>query len=104
MTTTELAAVVSRVTYKKGWSFWVHEEHEGPVLRITAGVPDRGDPRCLTHLGIDTHIPHTLIHTEADLVEFLRWRLTRIENHEVREFLCLDGARCYDPHTVSPPT
>jgi hypothetical protein len=97
VTSDQFAALVARVTYRPGWTFTVHDNLEGTVLRITALVPDRngkGD----TTLGIDTHVPLTLIRNQGDALEFLRWRLTRIANHEVREFIRIDSDRRFDPH------
>jgi hypothetical protein len=102
VTSDQFAALVDRITYRPGWTFTVHDDLEGTVLRINAAVLDR-DGNGDTTLGISTHVPLRLIRSQGDALEFLRWRLTRIANHEVREFLRIDADRRFDPHAVTTP-
>jgi hypothetical protein len=96
MTTSEVAEVVSRVTYKPGWRFTVYEGRwEGTHLAITTVVPDAyGGP----DLVIDVHSMVPPMRDEAQVHDWLMWRLARIEVHEMREFYRVAGCVYDDPH------
>lgn len=93
-----VAELVARVTYKPGWVFEVNvDEWDGLTLRAVATVPDsHNPPDGITVLGIDTPIPP--LDDARQFLEWLGWRLRRIEAHEVREWLAVDGRRIFEPH------
>jgi hypothetical protein len=95
---TALAGALSRVTYKPGWKFTPAVNYEGLWVHIDAMVTNAYDPTGYTDLHIEAPLPAPLINDERDLLEWLVWRLHRIESHEVREWLHFDGRRVLDPH------
>jgi hypothetical protein len=91
-----LQEVVSRVTYKPGWTFEIYEGHwEGPHIAIHTVLPDSTGEGKLT-ICVHSMIPPQK-NTESFL-EWLAWRLARIEVHEMREFFKYEGRVIYDPH------
>jgi hypothetical protein len=96
----EVAEVIGRVTYRPGWQFTVYQgRHEGPHLQIQAEVPDAVAAGEVTVLDVHCFLPP--MRDEAAVLDWLLWRLTRIEVHECREFLRLDGRPWSDPHAES---
>ena len=97
MTVAEMQAVVARIAYRPGWSIAVEEhEHEGAHIRIVCTVEDSYHPGSTIDLGITSAIPP--MRSEEQLVDWMLWRLKRIEEHEVREWLRFDGEVWSDPH------
>lgn len=96
MTTAELAELVARITYKAGWSFAaLGRAAPRYPLRHGERLRPRHDHRPADRL---SPLPAPILRRPADVVRWLAWRLARIETHEVREWLLLDGARVLDPH------
>jgi hypothetical protein len=99
LTTSQMQAVLDRVTYKNGWAFHIYAgRHEGTHCTITTSVPDAYNPDTMTTLSIETFLSPNDTRDEASLVEWLLYRCARIEVHECREFLRLDGKPWSDPH------
>ena len=97
LTTAEIQAELERVTYKPGWSFTCYDGRwEGQHLVITVDVLDAGRPGQSVTLDVHSSLPP--IPDVAYLHTWLAWRLGRIENHEMREFLRVDGHAVFDPH------
>jgi hypothetical protein len=98
LTLHQIQSALSRVTYRPGWTITAHPHpFEGAQLRIVArGVPDSTNPAASIDLGIDDWIP-PLPDLDA-LWRFLAWRLGRIEQHEMREWLRVDSRPVFNPH------
>jgi hypothetical protein len=97
LTTAQITAELQRVTYKPGWSFTVYDgQWEGQHLVIHTVVADATHPGQDTVLDVHSMLPPI---PDADyLYRYLAWRLARIEVHEMREFLRVDGTPPFDPH------
>lgn len=89
--------VARRMSYKPGWSFTVYEgEWEGPHVAIKVeGLPNtyQDEP-----IDICVHSMVPPMEHPGQFTRWLAWRIGRIELHEMREFLKLDGKILYDPH------
>jgi hypothetical protein len=97
LSTDAINAELARVTYKPRWSFRAYDDQwEGQKIRILADVPDAYDPDRTITLGVDSFLPP--LNDEWDVRRWLFWRISRIENHEAREFFRLDGQILWDPH------
>jgi hypothetical protein len=97
LTTSEIQSVLDRVQYKPGWMLKVYDgRHEGQHIAITTVVPDAYDPD--TDVTLDVHSMLPPMRDHAAVLEWLAWRLGRIESHECREWLRLDGTCWSDPH------
>lgn len=96
-TVDDLRRFFARVAYRPGWRFTVKEDpFEGPHLHIDCQLEDAYHPGHMVTLNIISPLPP--MSSDEQVIEWLRWRLTRIETHEVREWLRLDGERIYNPH------
>lgn len=99
MSTADINRELDRLSYKPRWSFRAFDDPwEGQKLRIVCTVPDsyHDDGRTID-LGVDSFIPPLC--DEWDLRRFVAWRVQRIEIHESLEFLKLDGAPIWNPHS-----
>lgn len=97
LTTAEVQAILKRVTYKPGWSLEAYDgRFEGQHLNITTCVTDSYNPDQNVTLDVHSMLPPMV--DEAALLAFLAWRLGRIELHEMREWLKVDGTPPFDPH------
>lgn len=97
LTTAEVAAHLERITYLPGWTLAVRDgRHEGQHLTIGAVLPDAYHQGDLVTLDVHSALP-PMRDLEA-LEEWLLWRLCRLQSHEVREWLRLDGVPVSDPH------
>ena len=97
LTTTQIQEQLARISYKPGWSFRAYDGRwEGQHLVITTEVEDSYRPGETTTLDVHSMLPPM---ADADALHaWLAWRLQRIETHEMREFLKLDGKVLFDPH------
>jgi hypothetical protein len=101
LTLPQIQHEIARITYKPGWTFHLADHpREGALLRIQAQVPDSTSTQPVT-LGINTWLPP--IPTREYLHQWVRWRLTRIELHELAEFLKADDRVLDDPHADTCP-
>lgn len=99
LTLPEIQAELDRVTYRDGWTFTTYEdEWEGPHLLIIAPVPDAYQPEQTIDLGIRSPLPP--MPDAGYLQRWLAWRLGRVENHEMREMLRVNGTVPFDPHAL----
>jgi hypothetical protein len=98
LTVSDMAAVLGRMSYKSGWRFEVYEgRHEGPHLRIAAeNIPDAYEPGVMARFDVHSSVPP--MRDEDAFLDWLLWRLQRIEIHECREFMKLDGKPYSNPH------
>ena len=102
MTTDEIREALTRFSYKPGWTFQVADHpREGQLLRIEAQVPDSYTAGKTITLGINSWLPP--LSGPSALWRYLRWRITRIEIHELCEFLKVDGCVLDDPHAEEDP-
>jgi hypothetical protein len=92
-----LQGILARVRYKPGWAFSLYDgRHEGQHVRITTVVPDAYDPDKSLTVDVHSMLPPML--SERQFLEWVGWRLRRIECHESREFFRFDGRVFDDPH------
>jgi hypothetical protein len=97
MTTAQIQDELTRVSYKPGWSIRCYEgRFEGQHIQITVDLPDASDPAHTVTLDIRSALP-PIPYVEY-LYEWLAWRLGRVELHEMREHLRVNGAPIFDPH------
>lgn len=97
LTTAQLQDTLDRITYKPGWEFAIYDgRHEGQHVVIVTVVPDAYNPDKTVTLDVHSMLPPMF--TEHQFFEWVAWRLRRIEIHEAREFLCVDGRVYDDPH------
>lgn len=88
---------LQRVTYRPGWTIVAYSDPwEGVIIRIVGSVENSYDPGHFIDLGVVSYLPP--VQTVDELSQWLAWRLGRIENHEMREWLKCDGKPIYDPH------
>lgn len=101
LSTAEITSEVAKVTYRPGWSLHVYEAgFEDPWLLVLArDVPDSYHPGQTIDLGIRSPIPP--MESVDQLRRWLIWRLGRVESHEAREWLQVDGHPIFDPHKSS---
>jgi hypothetical protein len=102
LTTEQLRDELLAISYRKGWRLNVYDDpFEGQKLRVVAPeLPDSYDPdgTRTIDVGADTFIPPML--TAEQFHWFIWWRLDRIERHEAREFLRVNGEVLFDPHAT----
>jgi hypothetical protein len=101
MSLEELKATLVRVAYKPGWSFRLWESRwEGVCMAIRFQAPNayssEDDPGRNVGINVKTFVPPCP--DENYFLAFLAYRLSRIELHEMREFLKVDGVCLDDPH------
>jgi len=95
----QLRAVLARVSYKPGWSFSLWESRwEGICMGIRFQATDSyaSSPGVGVTINVKTFVPPCP--NEQYFLAFLAYRLSRIELHEMREFLKVDGKCLDDPH------
>jgi hypothetical protein len=97
LSTTEIQAELQRITYREGWTFTAYDGRwEGQHLTIRADLPDAYNPGHTVTVQVESALPPI---PDVDyLLIWLAWRLGRVENHEMREHLRVDGAPVYNPH------
>lgn len=99
LTIDQLRAALTHVTYRPGWRFDLYEHQwEGVWLAVTADLDDAYRPGEMVTVCVRSAVPP--IPTAAYFLEWLAWRLWRIESHECREWLRIDGAPIHDPHSA----
>lgn len=97
LSTAEVQQELARVSYKPGWSFEAYEgQWEGQHIVISAQLMDGYDHSRVVDLRIDW-FPDPFQNLQQ-LYYALAKRLARIEVHEMREFLQVDGRPLFDPH------
>lgn len=97
LTHAQVANAFARFTYKPGWEFVVvWTPYEGTHLHIRCRLENAYRPGEMTDLQIESPLPPFA--DETAIEEWLIWRLSRIETHEVREWLKRDGEAIRNPH------
>lgn len=97
LTPAQLRVILSNISYRPNWEFSLIEgDPEGPKLRILATVENSYQPGKMLDLGISTYIPPC--RDEQAFLDFLAYRLGRVEIHEAREWLRYKGELVDDPH------
>lgn len=97
LTTPQIVALLQDVTYKPGWSVAVYDgRHEGQHCVITTRQVDAYNPESTTDLEVHSPLPPCI--DGPAFLDWLAWRLGRIENHEMREWLRVKGHPWSDPH------
>lgn len=98
LSTDQIRSCLERFEYKPGWSVSVFDDaFEGQKIRIVAeGLQDSYNPGQTIDLGVNSFLAPVM--DEWDLKRWLYWRISRIELHELREFLKWDGHLVWDPH------
>lgn len=98
LSATDVVSYLERVTYKPGWKIKAYQgSFEGIHIVIQAEVIDSYHPESTVPLDIHSVLPP--MHSLKEFVVWLSWRLGRIENHEMREWLKEDGVAIFDPHS-----
>jgi hypothetical protein len=96
--TRQVAAHVETYSYKPGFTFMVWEHpYEGTCLEITFFVPNsyrQGEQQTQC-----VNVPVPPLVSPTHVYDWLEWRLTRIEMHELCEFSRVSGQPRNDPHS-----
>lgn len=101
ITVDHMRAILEEITYRPGWTMAIKEDqHEGPYLRVIAPTKNSYDESADLDLGINSYLSPNDRADERAFVNFLIWRLERIESHEAREWLKRNGKAIFDPHEV----
>lgn len=99
LTVEQMRAILDGLTYRPGWTMSIEEnEHEGPYLRVVGETKNTYNENEDIDLGINTYLSPNDRRGEDAFLDFLVWRLVRIESHEAREWLRRDGVAIADPH------
>lgn len=97
LTIDALRAALKRVTYRPGWRMVLYQsQHEGVWMSVKAELDDPNSPGKTTMLNVRTAVPP--IPHEQYFFQWLAYRIGRIESHEAREMLRIDGQKFDDPH------
>lgn len=101
LSTAEICDRVAQMTYRPGWTLSVYENgFEDPHLEILAvDVPNSYRPGSTLDLRISSSIPP--MDSIEQLDRWVMWRLERVESHEAREWLQIDGRPLFDPHRLA---
>lgn len=100
LTTDQIRALLERITYKDGWDFYYYRgKFEGPHLVISFLTEDSFNPGAdRIKLDVHTFLSPNDIASEDAFLTYLAHRLARLEIHEMREFLKIDGKVVFNPH------
>lgn len=97
LTTLELVDHLNHISYKPGWEIYVYDGRwEGQHIVIRTEIEDTFNPG--EKLVLDVHSMLPPMPSLDYFNEWLAWRLGRLEIHEMREFLKMDGKPIFDPH------
>jgi hypothetical protein len=98
----EMRNLLDQVEYKDGWRFSIYEHpFEGPFLRIEFDVRDSYNSGESVTLGINSFVPPC--RQQYQFLDWLLYRIIRIEVHEAREFFKINGVPYEDPHVLGEP-
>lgn len=101
LTVEHLQSILDEITYRPGWELQVKDDpHEGPYLRVIVPTKNSYDEDADLDLGINSYLSPNDRRDERAFIDFLIWRLERIESHEAREWLRRRGKAIFDPHVV----
>lgn len=93
----ELSLILSQVTAFPGWTFKLYyDKWEGLGIRMEALMLDSRHPGKMTVSGINSPLPP--MQGADQLINWIAWRILRIQSHEVREWVKVNGVIWSDPH------
>lgn len=95
---TLMTKLVSRLSYKPNAKVWVESGH---TLVMVIDCPDREDPKRIVPVVSRQQIPASMAageDSENIMIDWVRTCLRQLEEHEMDEWLRLDGRLCNDPH------
>lgn len=100
MTRAELEALLARITYKPGTRCDIGPAYDYVLIRITHSVLDACNAADPTPIPVANHLRlDSLEHlTERHVLQFIESAYRSFEQHEVDEWLKLDGKHINDPH------
>lgn len=95
----EMERLLERITYKPGvrLSIWRSVHDERLTLGIIAAVPSVDDPSRTIEIQSTVSLPAWQL-GEAGILRKVRRLVKELENHEVDEWLRVDGVPVRDPH------
>lgn len=110
----DIVDLLSQVTYRPGWTITAHRHPFGTYVLIDAEVLDseKWDDSIpveinyrlgnTTRVGVRACVPpqHG---TPDEFYDWLEWRLSKVEHHEMREFFKVDGKPWDSPHKRAQP-
>tara|TARA_R100001086_G_scaffold211678_1_gene127683 strand:- start:4511 stop:4858 length:348 start_codon:yes stop_codon:yes gene_type:complete len=100
MTPEEAVGILSKISYRPGWSVHAHAVPGAVVFRVGTEEPDVTKPeerRDVTYT--DTVSEANLrLYSRDDLLRWAREVVVRRVSHEVDEWLRFDGIHIYAPH------
>ena len=98
--TDELNTALTSATYKPGYRLVVRDvPHQGPYLTVRVFAPD-ANHRDEGPIELHIHSPIPPMRSRMEFYDWIVWRLSVIETHEVLEWFRVDGQPWYDPHTA----
>ena len=100
---TTLAELVSRISYKPGWTFELRQDRiieDYAWLEIKAQVRDSRNLEQTVEFVMKRTVPEYLT-TPSMFLKWVAYTLREAEIHEMREFFRFDGELVDDPHAVA---
>lgn len=98
MTPAEVWAVLRRMKYKPGWQFIIDtsplSDDWEVIVRGKVQCVDTGEPTTVTFRRTTT----LEFFSEDEVVRFIRSIIRDLEEHEVKEWLKVDGVQFENPH------
>ena len=98
----DLEKMISKLSYKPGWTFGFQHDRFYDVLILGGIVPDSRDPGKMLPFSTRRPIPDFLL-TREHLLSWVRQLLLEAEYHELREYFRYDGELVDDPHKAVHP-
>jgi hypothetical protein len=110
----QIVELLQEVTYRPGWTITAHRHHLGSYVLIDAEVLDseKWDKRVpvdvnyrlgnTTRVGVRACVPPAH-QTPKEFYDWLEWRLSKVEIHEMREFFMVGGKPWDSPHKRVQP-
>lgn len=97
-----LQELVASLTYKPGWRFVLEERHDddgsgGLTFAVISCTEDSRKPGQMIRVYHPFLVPPASYNRRC-WVAWIRDRLADVENHELGEFLLVDGVREFGPH------
>jgi hypothetical protein len=89
--------IISKLSYKPGWSFAFEADQFYDVLVIRGVVPDSREPEMKLYFSTRRPVPDIDL-TEDQFLLWVRQLLMEAEYHELREYFRYDGKLVDDPH------
>jgi hypothetical protein len=106
---TEMRAMLAKVRYKPGWSFYLKEVtpesyyFDGCAsVTVFCDVPDTYHPEFTVQISASYPVPYYLPDEEAFLHWLRGYVINAVEQHESDEWFRYEGVLVNDPHAVKP--